>query len=366
MISDIRRHSSRKILFVGHNQVWVKAAREGVALLPSRHHGVLRMRGKDRLEFLHNYTTNEIKRLSPGEGCTTAISNWRGTVTDFVRTLVRPDDLLIVGTPGRQGAVRRALEQFIIGVDVAIDDLSDQVAGLDIGGPQALHALPAARDLALDAHRSVQFAPPLIELAEADNPLAELDDTSPADAEEECNVTSGIVVRTTGFHGGGVLVLVPRPAEGAMRDRLRRLGATAIGDEAWELVRLEEGIPEFGRDIGEDTNVWEARLDRSVSLEKGCYLGQEIVARLHNYAKVQRFLMGLRLPGEAPVTPGTPVLAEDGAQVGTITSAAADFEGGVRALAMIRAGAAPPGARVSVEGRVGLVVDLPYWSKLPV
>ncbi|MBM3270424.1 MAG: hypothetical protein FJZ01_22545 [Candidatus Sericytochromatia bacterium] len=348
-------------------KIWLKQAREGAVLLPTRHYGLLRVRGKDRAEFLHSYTTQDIKRLRPGQGCTSAISNWRGTVTDFVRVLARRDDLLILGTPGRQDVVRRALQQYIIGVDVALDDWSATLVAVEIAGPQALHILPAARDLAVDAFRVVQFAPPLLDLPETENPVAEPPEPDEAPGtDDESSVTSGLVVRTEGLCGGGVLVVVPHAAEHALRERLRRLGATAVGDDVRDLLRIAEGIPEFGRDIGEDTNVWEARLDRSVSLDKGCYLGQEIVARLHNYQKVQRFLVGLRIEGGAAPAAGTPVEDAAGAVVGNVTSAADDGGGGVVALAMMRAGAAVAGTPVRVEGRIGAVADFLYWSKQPV
>ncbi len=374
---------------MGYNEVWVQAAREGAALVPSRAYGILRIRGNDRQEFVHNYTTNEVKSLRPGQGCTAAISNWKGTVTDHVRILCRPHELLIVGTYGRQGVVRAFLDKFNIGVDVQIEDLTGKISGLEIGGPAALRILPAAKDLPLDGHRTVQFAPPLCDLAESDNPLTEPDepDTTPADEaapdatptgetpfdasaeiyldqDEGIRDTTGIVVRTQGFRGGGILVLVPLEADAAMRDRLRRLGATAIGQDAWELVRIEEGIPEFGRDIGEDTNVWEARLDRSVSLNKGCYLGQEIVARLFNYKKIQRFLMGVSVEGPEPVETGAAVLL-DGEIAGKITSCVPDLHGGVRALAMIQAQAATAGTSVAIGQRAAVLQDLPFWSVVP-
>jgi folate-binding protein YgfZ len=332
------------------------------------------MQGADRAEFLHNYTTQDIKALKPGGGCTSAISNWRGTVTDFVRILARPDDLLIIGSPGRQGVVKKALEQFIIGVDVRLEDVTEQIAVLEIWGPHASKALGAVRDLALDAHRTVQFAPALIEMAERDNPLADADavadtvaDTdADADADTDADAdapvnTSAIVVRTRGACGDGALVLVPAAADHAMRDRLRRLGATAIGDQAREIVRIAEGIPEFGKDIGEDTNVWEARLDGSVSMQKGCYLGQEIVARLFNYQKVQRYLMGLAIEGSDPVDPGAEVFGIDGASIGHVTSAAPSETGGIQALAMLRQAAASAGTGVRVSERAAIQEDRAFW-----
>lgn len=358
---------------MGHNEVWVQAAREGAALVPSRAYGVLRVRGKDRQDFVHSYTTNEVKGLRPGEGCTAAISNWKGTVTDHVRILCRPHELLIIGTYGRQGVVKRALEQFIIGVDVQVEDLTGKVSGHELGGPQALKILPAARDLPPGGHRAVQFAPPLCDVADEDNPLSEPPEPGEEPAEppvpgleddEGVQNTTGIVVRTSGFFGGGVMVLVPIQADAAMRDRLRRLGATGIGAEAWELVRILEGIPDFGRDIGEDTNVWEARLDASVSMQKGCYLGQEIVARLFNYQKVQRYLMGIRVEGAEPVAAGTPVQVE-GTEIGVVTSAVPDLSGGVVGLAMIKASSAKPGMAASIAGRSAALEDRPFWSAVP-
>lgn len=362
---------------MGHNEVWVKAAQQGVVLLPSRLRGILRVDGKDAQEFVNNYTTNDILKLRPDQGCTAVISNWRGTVTDHVRVIARPHDLLLIGSQARQLVVKAALEQYLIGVDVRITDVSDQVVGLEVGGPDTFKVLSVAGDLSLDCHRTVQFAPPLMPVDRM-NPLAQpetcesrapfersekqTDFEATGAADEDILTTTAIVIRTRGFHGAGAMVLLPAQAEDAMRDRLRRLGAVAIGDQAWEIIRMEQGIPEFGVDFGEDTNVWEARLDRSVSMQKGCYLGQEVVARLVNYHRVKRLLMGVRLDGFEPNMANIPV-KRDEAIVGHVTSAAPSCSGDTRALAMVEAAVATSGLSVTVAGLKGVLEDRPFWSE---
>lgn len=338
----------------------VEAAREGAATLPPRQWGLLRVSGKDRLDFVHNYTTNEVKGLAPGRGCTSAISNWRGTVTDHVRILAFDEALLIVCTGGRETVVKKALEKFLIGVDVRIRDESAGHTLVEIVGPDVFKVLPAGTDLPIDGHLLVQMAPPLGK-ASPEHPSF-LDEAETPDDDDSGGTTACILIRTWGVQGRGLSVLCRGSDEQPLRERLRRMRAIPIGREAWEAVRLQEGIPEFGRDIGEDTNVWEARLNRSVSLAKGCYLGQEIVARLYNYKKVQRYLMGASLVGGVPPAPATPILGEAGEALGIVTSSAAESDDRGRVLAMIKSDAAKAGTKVRIGDRVAELEDLPYWT----
>ncbi|MBU6427998.1 MAG: hypothetical protein KGR26_03225, partial [Cyanobacteria bacterium REEB65] len=247
----------------------LQGVRQQTAFTPPLPVGVLVLTGADRLSFLQSYTTNDILGLAPGSGCTTAISNWRGTVTDFVRVVARHEDLLLIGSTDRTAIVRQALDRFRIRVDVHLTDMSGHWRSIEVMGPNCLDVVVAGRELPLDHH-----APVAADL--------QRDPAGP-----------GLAIRTRGLEGVGVTLLIPASADLPFATALARAGALALGAEEWEYLRIAAGIPRFGVDMGEDTNVWEARLDRSVSMNKGCYLGQEIVARLFNYQKVQRYLMGI-------------------------------------------------------------------------
>ena len=108
------------------------------------------------------------------------------------------------------------------------------------------------------------------------------------------------------------------------KERLKTIltdrGAVPVGVDAVEAVRIERGIPAFGKDLTEDYNPHEANLVHHVSFSKGCYIGQEVIARLQTYKKVSKYLVGLRWEGEGPA-PGS-FLAHDGRRMGIVTSAA--------------------------------------------
>lgn len=312
-----------------------EAAHRSAALAQAARCGVLRVTGADRQSFLHSYTTREIQKLTAGTGCTTAVSTWKGTVLDVARVIVRPDDVLLVSTFGRQALVKKALEKFLVMVDVRIADESDSWRWIEATGPAALDLAPQLADLPLNAHR--------------------------ADGRPDLEA---IAVRIWGPLRDGVGWLVAASlAEDWRADRLAR-GATPISPEAQELLRIASGAPRFGQDMDEETNVWEARLDASVSMDKGCYLGQEVVARLYNYQKVQRYLMGVQSAEGDPPPVGAEVRSDDHV-AGKLTSVARDPQGGWQGLTMVGKAFATPGRTVQVGDARGQLVDRPYWRPEP-
>ena len=132
-----------------------------------------------------------------------------------------------------------------------------------------------------------------------------------------------------------------------------------MGSEALEILRVEAGIPRFGRDFGPDNFPQETGADEAVSYTKGCYLGQEVVARIHYRGGVQKTLRGLVFEGTAPA-PGTPLLFE-GREVGTVTTVVESIALGRPAgLAILHRRGAEPGTRLDLpEGSTAEVRDLP-------
>ncbi len=162
-----------------------------------------------------------------------------------------------------------------------------------------------------------------------------------------------------GLLGEGYTLLVPSEQAAALWQALRGAGAEPMGENVWESLRVEQGRPVADYELTEEHNPLEAGLWQSVSFNKGCYIGQEIVARLDTYQKLKQQLWGLRL--SAPVAPGTPVVAE-GSKVGSVTSVAETPQGPV-ALAYLRAKAGGAGAQVQVGEASATVVDLPLITR---
>lgn len=293
----------------------------------------LRLTGRDAAAFLHNMTTNDIKGLAAGAGAPAAIVNQRAGVLDHGVVYRLPDGFVLIGGPGRAESDLAWLDRYLITEDVTLEDLAGATSLLFVTGAGAQAAVEAAFPVAANLQ-------PYGARAAGDGTW---------------------VLATDGSFGPGYHLLVPTAHEAKACAALRAGGAALIDDEALEAARIAWGLPAVGAELVETRNPWEGRLDGSVSLSKGCYLGQEVVARLNAYEKVQRYLVGLSGPG-APPAAGTPLSAED-RPVGEVTSAAATPEGFV-ALAYVKAAFAAPGTPLHLEGRREALAaeDRPFWA----
>lgn len=326
----------------------VTHARRQGGIVDASSRSKLKLSGPDAVAFLQNYTTADLKALGEGEGLQTALTTWKGTMIDHAFVYRLEDGLRVIGHVGTAPVIRRALEKFMFGVDLEIEDLTEARGMLHVFGPNAARVLEeaaageAVADLPMHAFR-------LVGLGGAD----------------------ALVARTWPLAGLGFMVLVPSEqasqALEAVSAAARAADVPFIGQEAYEILRVEAGIPSFPGEINEDRNPWEVRLSDSVSMRKGCYLGQEVVARLANYQKVQRYLVGLDLSG--PVEAGAALLDPEGKAVGMVTSVALapDAERPV-ALGFLRPEWAEEGrtVRVAVGEAVGeaVVRDRAFWREL--
>jgi folate-binding protein YgfZ len=299
---------------------------------------MVRVRGKDRLDFLHRLSTNEIQGLRPGEGTFTVLLNTKGRVLDLVHALEDGSELQLVTSPEAGGKIGAWLDGYIFREEVTLE-AAGVLPCLGLYGPASEAILEKTaggkwETLPLAHHRSIKIA------------------GSPARA-----------ARTLPLGGGGYLLMGdPGTHLVAWWEDLVAAGAVPAGSDALESLRVATGVPAWGKELTEDYNPWEAGLDAAVSLTKGCYLGQEIVARLHNYRKVQRRLAGIRLEGPPP--PERSSVFAGGEEIGFITSAATSpFSGGSVALGILGARHIQPDLPVTVAGHEaesrGFVVPLP-------
>jgi folate-binding protein YgfZ len=162
-----------------------------------------------------------------------------------------------------------------------------------------------------------------------------------------------IVVRTFPLAGDGFLLTVPAASAADLRRAIHDGAGEPVveADQALlEILRVEAGLPAAGAELTEDHNPWEARLDDAISLSKGCYVGQEVVARLNTYQKVVRRLVRLAIPAPGRVAPGDPVRAGSGV-IGSVTSSVVipDGTGRMLALGYVRGEDADAGTAVEVE-----------------
>jgi folate-binding protein YgfZ len=293
--------------------------RESAGLVDRSDRGKLLLTGAEAAEYLQGQVTNDVEALAPGQGCYAALLTHKGKVVADMRILRGPDWLWIDTEPHALRALARNVQMYSIGRDVQTTDVTSERAILSLVGP-------AAR--------------------------AALDVEPPAEEHAWVEGDHGIYVATD----LGVDVICDAAGADAVR---AALGIERVSEEAAECVRIEAGRPRHGIDFAAETIPQEAGLnDRAVSFTKGCYVGQETVARLHYKGKPNRHLRGLKLsePGQT----GDAVVLGD-RQVALLGSTAVSPVHGPIALALVRREAAP-GAEVAVgdRGLPATVVAIPF------
>jgi tRNA-modifying protein YgfZ len=295
--------------------------RESVGLVDRSTRGKLRVLGAEGAEFLQGQVTNDVEALEQGSGCYAALLNHKGKVRADMRVLRGADEIWLDTEPDMQAVVESTVRTFGIGRDVRAEDVTESRAILSLLGPAARSAL--------------EVAPP---------------------AEEHAFVSGehGLYVATD----LGLDVICAAADADAVR---LALGVEPVSEEAAECLRVESGRPRLGVDFSGDTLPEEAGLnERAVSFSKGCYVGQETVARLHYRGKPNRYLRGLRL--SEPVPTGTELYLGDRA-VGTVGSVTVSPVHGPIALALVRREAGPGDElRAGDTDAAATVVDLPFGA----
>jgi tRNA-modifying protein YgfZ len=301
--------------------------REGAGLLQRSERAVLEVRGPDAAEFLQGQVTNDVVALAPGQGCYAALLNPKGRIVADMRVLhVSPERFLIDTESSVYEALLRDLRMYKIGRQVEVIDASEERSVLSLIGPRSEEVASAATRL------------------------------RPGPQEHSLVDDGRVAVRSD----AGVDLIAAGEAA-PLREQLLEAGAHPVTLAAAEIIRIETGRPRHGLDMSEENLPAEAGIvERAVSFTKGCYVGQEPVARMHYRGHPNRHLRGLRLT--EPAAPGAPVVA-GAREVGRIGSAAVSPALGPIALALVRR-EIEPGAEVSVGdgGSPATVVELPFAS----
>jgi folate-binding protein YgfZ len=321
-----------------------RALTEGCGLLDRSARGKLALSGPDAREFLNGQVTNELLTLHPGEGCYAAFLTHKGKMLGDLR-------ILAVGAGGHSddspsGAGEAPVELLLDTERVALQALFDMIRRFKVGYRVELHKRTLERGL-------LSLLGP-----RADAVLG----SEPGDA-EHANVSvlvdgiAALAVRTD----LGIDLICEADHTDALSAALSARGATPISEEAAECVRVERGRPRYGIDLDDSVIPQEAGLnERAVSFTKGCYMGQETVARLFYKGKPNRHLRGLRLTG--PAASGDQLSLGE-REVGRLGSVVLSPTFGTIALALVRR-EAPVGSELSVgtEGTLAAVVELPFLT----
>ncbi len=274
-------------------------AAHGAAILADRSAlGRLSIAGEDALDLLHRLSTNALKGLRAGEGAATVFTTAKGRILDLVCLHRLENRLLALTGEGRAAPLAAWIDRYTFRERVQVEDWSGTHGTLGIFGARA--AEPVARVVGEVARRLPLHA------------------AAPVTAAG----TAAVLTRTFPLGGDGFHLVAETSAIPALRRALLDAdpGLLAIEPGDLEPLRIEAGLPAAGRELTEEYNPWEARLDDAISLSKGCYVGQEVIARLHTYKKVAHLLVRLDIQGVA--APGLPAeLRYGGAPTGRLTSA---------------------------------------------
>jgi aminomethyltransferase len=318
-----------------------RAAHEGAVAVWREQEGRVRAVGRDRLDLLHRMSTNDLTGMALGEARLTVLTTPIARIVDVLWVLNRGETALAITGPGRATAVRRWLAGYIFYNDqVKFEDASADLGQFGLYGPGAASVAEALRAGAG---------------AMAENRF--LDDETV------------VVARGRPLAGDGYTVIAPAEQMAVLWEAALAAGARPAGETAYQWLRLEAGVPEggaddqgpIGRELTEEYIPLEANLWPAVSFTKGCYIGQEIIARMESRGKLARRLVGLKL--EAPVAVGAEVRPADGdPSAGKVTSVGVLPDLGPVALAYLKTALAEAGTAVVAGEAKGTVVELPFLS----
>lgn len=316
-----------------------QAAQTGAVMIDASAWGRLRFTGTSRLDFLHRLSTNDVAKLQPGQGAATVFTTPIARIIDRTLVYARENETLMITSRGNQGRVFQWLRKYIFfNDDVQIKDVTAETGMISLYGDQANQAIQrlSGEDL-------------------ADSPLHHWREVDVAG-------TSILIARADPIGGGGFHLIFDRATHALIWQTLLDAGAIGISEETYQVLRVEAGRPEFGRELGDEYIPLEANLWPDVSFTKGCYTGQEIIARMESRQRLAKHVVGLRFDAEVTL-PATLVAA--GHEAGVVTSVAHSPRLGWIGLGYLKTQGT---AGAMVESRSGertigtRVVDLPFIS----
>ena len=315
----------------------LKAFNHGVAICDRSHWGLFKITGEDRLRYLHNQSTNEFEKLQPGQGCNTTFVTSTARTLDLATAYVTEDEVLVLVSPNRREKLFSWLDQFIFPFDkIELSDISAESKIFSLYGAQSQATLSKLTALEIPQPDSGEHI------------TVELDGIS-------VRIAAGSGLATTGY-----TLILNNDDAALVWSKLTKAGATPFGDLLWERLRIEQGRPSPDKELTEDYNPLEAGLWQTVSFEKGCYIGQETIARLNTYKGVKQKLWGIKL--SQAVNPQTLITLE-GKKVGVLTSYTNTDQGSF-GLGYIRTKAGFEGLQVNVGDAAGRLTAVPFVEHL--
>jgi folate-binding protein YgfZ len=338
--------------------------------------------GADRVRFLHGQVTNDVKKLRVGGGCYAAITTNKGRMESDLNIFCLADELLLDFEPSLTEKISQRLKKFIVADDVQIVDVAPHYGLLSVQGPKAEEVVQAL-GWGEDGGRLPRPREPFNSVKIFDAALGEINrmnqprllslrssgresgHSSPQESQSRLTSAATIDLMSTGFD-----LFVPNNWFAAVADKLiaaaKQIGGRACGWQAFETARIEADIPRFGVDMDETNLPLECGIEsRAVSYNKGCYIGQEVINRIHSFGHVNKELRGLRLADDLKSLPThSDKLFRDGKEIGYVTSTVKSPLFGNIALGYVRREANQIGNELTLQTALGKssakIVVLPF------
>jgi tRNA-modifying protein YgfZ len=320
-----------------------QAATNGAALLDHSLYGRIEINGADGLDLLHRLSTNDILSLRPGQIIPTVLTSDKGRIVDYVKVAKRTPAPLLVVSPNNEETVTHWIDRYCITEDVRLHCITNDTSMFTLVGPrcQSVASTILGVDLAFGTNIEARVGHARVIAGLVETPRVQM-----AHFLVENNVAATVWAQLS--------------QEG------EKLGVLRMGFESYEAFRIARGIPDIGREIISDFNPYEVGLRDAISMTKGCYIGQEVIARLDTYQKVKRKLTGILLTGNCTsLSTPVPLLAE-GEEVGVMTSCSAiPVNGRNLALGVVRSDRVHEGDSLSVANSSvhGIAITTPILLK---
>lgn len=281
-----------------------QAVRQAVGIADLSHRGKVRVTGDDRMKWLQSVISNDILPLQPGQGRYSSFLTHKGKMLTYFRCYVQTDAVMLEDVGEIGDATHAALRKFLLyGTKAKMENCAESWALLLVSGPKAAQTVKSAFGVDCSGLQPINFVTAQIGGQQA------------------------LVIRTEETGEIDLEILLPAEAIATAWSSLMQAGAgsgiKAVGSQAREALRMEAGIPKAGTELNEEIVPPEANLEgKAFSLTKGCYPGQEVVARMDTYGNVRRHLVGLRVTGSVVPPKGAKLFSGD-REVGWIGSATA-------------------------------------------
>ena len=328
------------------------AVRKGAGIMDMTHRGKIRISGKDRIKFLQNILSQDINKLTPGTGGHATLLNTKGHMLAYMRIYSDEDSFLIDTEPGEADKIIQILNRYLFREDVKIDDVTLKYGLVTVQGPHSRENI--CRISGTDIKKMEECNHLNLTINSINCKVVKTTHTG----EEGYD----IYAPWDNIHSIWETIIIPSPSA----------QITPVGHEAYNSLRIEAGIPLYSVDMDEDTIPIEANLDHAISYTKGCYVGQETIARIKFKGHVNRTLTGFTIEGD--IIPGKgdriyTVTENTEHNIGIITSAC--FSPTLNksiAIGYLRLGYTEPGTEVHIDSKPhrisAVIAGIPFYTNI--